>query len=70
MGVESMEFVAMRDGYYLRAALEAQEQDRSVPEPRPEVDDRTTGRCVCCGERKPIRPMMHVCDECHEWEAA
>jgi hypothetical protein len=58
---ESKEFVELREGEYARA------RSQCPPEVVIEPDEPNTV-CRCCGERKRIKPMMHVCMECFEEE--
>ena len=33
-----------------------------------EFPARRMGVCLCCGKVAKIRPMMHVCEGCHQWD--
>lgn len=68
MSAESRELVSLREGEYARAAAEAVKFHVEPPEPsRAELDDGILGGvfiCRACGNRRHIRPQMHVCMQC------
>lgn len=64
MSIETRELTSLRDGLYAAASVGV--EPKETPERRDE--DWPMGRCVCCGERRPIPYMQHVCEECHEME--
>jgi len=46
-------------------AYDAETPERTDPIPK-HLPEPIKMRCICCGEWKPIEPMMHVCRECFE----
>ena len=60
MSVESQEFIQLRNDTY------DAERSKCPPEVIVEPDVDELPICLCCGERKRMRPMMHVCQECFE----
>jgi hypothetical protein len=75
MTSESQDFTSLRDGEYARAAKDAGKFHVEPDQPTRAECDREAEEdawpwcgsvfvCRACGQRKRIRPQMHVCMEC------
>lgn len=65
MSAESKELHHYRTDQLSAAAFEAAEHEPPKEVERvDESDSWPVGRCTCCGERAPIPPMQHCCEEC------
>lgn len=67
MSSESREFVEMRDGQYLAAAVESERHQRPIERPIGSLCEDGTGRvgrCICCGEVAVIPHAQHVGECC------
>lgn len=65
MSIESREFIQLRNDIYAAELSKCPEPVTVEPDVS-EEDDWPRMICRCCGHRKPIRPMTHVCQECFE----
>lgn len=75
--IESREFVRLRSDQFAMAAHEAARHitgtflDGAAPTTlreaqADEADNTRRKKCLCCGQWRQIRLMMHVCEPCHE----
>jgi len=67
MSSESREFVSMREGQFLSAAVESEKHQKPLEKSIGELCEDGTGRvgvCLCCGEVAVIPNMQHVGECC------
>lgn len=74
MSIESMELVKLRSDQFAMAAHQANAECgmRSAELDRPTLqevmadaaEETRRKKCLCCGQWRQIRVMMHVCEPC------
>lgn len=63
MSQESKEFVQLRNDIYAAELSKCPAPVEVEPDVR-EEDNWPLLICRCCGKRRPIKPLMHVCMDC------